>query len=296
MTALPQDNPSVKGLRATALSAYNVCLKLEELSKTKTEQERIQARVLVKKYKGRTPPSSYHPSRPSSDKDKEKMELEIKEAPKDHKEAKRQALIRDGFKCVVTGIYDRRALQIPDIKTEAKNKRHPAGTVYTECVIYISTTTVDLIAPRKKYSASVLAVLKRFGYDVDRLNGEKVHSLFNVMTMEKNIHDAFDRLELWFEATEIKDCYRVETVPEYDPDRPPTIMFTSTSVLPAPSPELLALHAACAKVAHLSGAAAYIDELDEDTDDLPVLAHDGGSYEVFEQRYPSFFRFSPPFY
>ena len=47
----------------------------------------------------------------------------------------------------------------------------------------------------------MLAVLKRFGYNVDNLNGEKVHSLFNVMTMEHNVHDNFDRLELWFEKT-----------------------------------------------------------------------------------------------
>jgi hypothetical protein len=51
------------------------------------------------------------------------------------------------------------------------------------------------------YSASVLAVLQRFGYDVENLNGPKVHSLFNVMTLEKRVHDWFDRLELWFEAT-----------------------------------------------------------------------------------------------
>ena len=47
----------------------------------------------------------------------------------------------------------------------------------------------------------MLAVLKGFGYNVDNLNGMKVHSLFNVMTMEKNVHDLFDRLELWFEKT-----------------------------------------------------------------------------------------------
>jgi hypothetical protein len=47
----------------------------------------------------------------------------------------------------------------------------------------------------------VLAVLKRFGYDVESINGEKVHSLYNVMTMERNVHDMFDRLELWFEET-----------------------------------------------------------------------------------------------
>ena len=44
-------------------------------------------------------------------------------------------------------------------------------------------------------------VLKRFGYNIDNLNGPKVHSLYNTMTMEKNMHDNFDRLEIWFEPT-----------------------------------------------------------------------------------------------
>ena len=52
-----------------------------------------------------------------------------------------------------------------------------------------------------EYSASILAVLKGFHYDIMGFNGPKVHSLVNVMTMEKNIHEAFDRLELYFEAT-----------------------------------------------------------------------------------------------
>ena len=43
--------------------------------------------------------------------------------------------------------------------------------------------------------------MQRFGYDVKKLNGPDVHSLFNVMTMEKNVHDWFDRLDMWFEST-----------------------------------------------------------------------------------------------
>ena len=50
------------------------------------------------------------------------------------------------------------------------------------------------------YSASMLAVLKRFGYDMNRFNGANVHSLTNVISMEFNVHDAFDRLMLYFEA------------------------------------------------------------------------------------------------
>ena len=51
------------------------------------------------------------------------------------------------------------------------------------------------------YSASILAILKRFCHDISTFNGQKVHSLTNVMTLEKDIHDWFDRLALYFEAT-----------------------------------------------------------------------------------------------
>jgi hypothetical protein len=47
----------------------------------------------------------------------------------------------------------------------------------------------------------VLAVLERFGYNVDKLNGNKVHSLFNVMTLERSSHEFFVRLEIWLEKT-----------------------------------------------------------------------------------------------
>ena len=51
------------------------------------------------------------------------------------------------------------------------------------------------------YSASVLAVLQLFNFDIGSFNGEKVNSLVNVMTLEKNIHEAFNRMLFYFEAT-----------------------------------------------------------------------------------------------
>ena len=79
---------------------------------------------LVRKFKGRTPAPSDHPSRPQSDVIKAEINEKIKETPRDHSEAKAQvsgvggvsvarhfyistqALIRDGYRCVVTGVYD----------------------------------------------------------------------------------------------------------------------------------------------------------------------------------------------
>jgi len=44
-----------------------------------------------------------------------------------------------------------------------------------------------------------------------------------------------------------------------------------------PDPELIALHAACARVAHMSGAAEYLDMLERDAEEMTVLASDGSS-------------------
>lgn len=49
---------------------------------------------------------------------------------------------------------------------------------------------------------------------------------------------------------------------------------------PLPDPRYLKLHAACARVAHLSGAAEYIDQILREEEVTQVLAVDGGSSEL----------------
>jgi hypothetical protein len=44
-----------------------------------------------------------------------------------------------------------------------------------------------------------------------------------------------------------------------------------------PHPDLIALHAACARVAHMSGAAEYFDRFERDVEETTVLASDGSS-------------------
>lgn len=45
--------------------------------------------------------------------------------------------------------------------------------------------------------------MERFGQvlGVDELNGAAIHRIENVMTMERGLHDLFDTLGIWFEAT-----------------------------------------------------------------------------------------------
>ena len=44
-----------------------------------------------------------------------------------------------------------------------------------------------------------------------------------------------------------------------------------------PDPDLIALHAACARVSYLSGAGEYFDMLERDAEEMTVLASDGSS-------------------
>jgi len=65
---------------------------------------------------------------------------------------------------------------------------------------------------------------------------------------------------------------------------PEYVTFTTPDPvkLPVPSPTYLAIHAACAKVAHLSGAARCIDKFYQDMEDGTTLDPNGASAEMLE--------------
>jgi hypothetical protein len=52
--------------------------------------------------------------------------------------------------------------------------------------------------------------------------------------------------------------------------------------LPVPSQAYLELHAACCRVANLSGAGEYIDTILRDMEDIQVLSQDGTSAEALQ--------------
>lgn len=140
----------------------------------------------------------------------------------------------------------------------------------------------------KQYADGVLTVLQRFGCDINKLNGPDVHNLHNVMTMSLTAHDFFDRLALWLEPQPSEP--NTYLVMKQDPDLAvhvrgggPCITLESAAVaddLDLPSPTLLELHAACCRVANLSGAADRLEELHCEMEATGVLAYDGGSAEV----------------
>ncbi|EKM77946.1 hypothetical protein AGABI1DRAFT_107734 [Agaricus bisporus var. burnettii JB137-S8] len=201
----------------------------------------------LKKYKGRTPAPSDYSSRPPYEETKKEMKDTIIEAPKNHQDAKAQALFRDDWRCVVTGTLH---LDAPEDIILASDEETTMGST-------------------------------------DSFTGKKVYSLVNAITMGKDVHDAFDRLELYFEATPVKNRYLIKTLTRRPlPLRIYDYVTFSTSnpeILPVPSAGLLALHATFCKVAKFSGSGEYIDSVYEDPEETGVLATDGTSHGFLRQ-------------
>lgn len=70
-------------------------------------------------------------------------------------------------------------------------------------------------------------------------------------------------------------------LPGYHSHLAPTVTFTTDHPeLPLPDRRYLALHAACAKVVHMSGAAHLINKILREAAETKVLSGDGSSGEL----------------
>ncbi|KAH7910681.1 hypothetical protein BJ138DRAFT_1064691 [Hygrophoropsis aurantiaca] len=242
---------------------------------------------------GPIPDPSAHISRPSFDRKMDLIKEMLVEAPQDHQATKKKAsvscraLIRDGFRCIVTGRYD---TDMGAKTEELRDEIMASGkeTVATQCAhIFSGSTDVDIAGPDTddEQAASVWAVMKGFGGRTlpDDLNGHKIHRLENVMTMSYDVHQKFGKLNVWFMETDTPNKYEL-CAPHgyYLTGYPKTVTFENHSDLdlPLPSPTYLKIHAAYARVAHHSGAAEQIDKVLGEMEDIQILSEDGTSAEV----------------
>ena len=145
-----------------------------------------------------------------------------------------QALVRDDFRCVVTGLFDRTSMRKnPVLKQLCDNlgagsatiqachilsestmqSVDPAGdsekaaTVNKVCSIGVSCSLLPPSIPlvQTEHAVIAMAVLSHFGLQnlvSDLLAEDGVHDTGNLLSLEPNIHSMFDSLELWFEGTD----------------------------------------------------------------------------------------------
>ncbi|KAJ7755330.1 hypothetical protein DFH07DRAFT_821852 [Mycena maculata] len=252
------------------------------------------------------PEPSNHPSRPSIDNLMDILMDTLEGSGKDHRSARANALIRDGYKCMLTGLYDETSCtKHPAVRELADQVEASTGLIVTAHIF--NEAVLQNIDPndnfphdaQRHHASAALSILKMFGLVdlADRLatignpaSATGVHALVNILSLNSLFHTHFDALKLFLEPIEDgeDDEYDVYIAyPRIARDGPSRIKFVSLprqkgvdpdgTKYPLPDPRLLALHAVCARVAHMSGAAEVLDEFDRDVKEMGVLAADGSS-------------------
>ncbi|KAF5356613.1 hypothetical protein D9758_008244 [Tetrapyrgos nigripes] len=337
MTALRSAHECSLDARSESFTAYTLCLDLERNAKTK--EDTVYARVLgylillapsptilsevttvIKSCRDdnstlfdlgqafvyymiapfRKSQTSHLPSSISGwDSDSNlDSELDI-QAARAHLELKRQASIRDGLRCVLSGSFDYDAQDNPSISEEDLNR---VGATVTYCVYIVpdSKYLLNELARSHSAHASISAIFQAFGYNRKRNSfPHSYHSLQNMMMMNSNARYYFDSLYVWLEQCETEsDTYILKTFrPKgrlcgvYEDGTTVTFTTPDPNKLPTPSSQLIALHAFIAKLAYMSGATRLVEELELEVEGLGALVHgigdgnggDGDNYSFSAQ-------------
>ena len=193
------------------------------------------------------------------------------------------------------------------------------GTPYkVGCRRFTSPLLPPLSMTQSNYASTAMAILHCFGLEdlaEQFLSENGVHVPSNMLSLSLQAHSFFDTLAIFFEQKQIEGVryitYRsfrnsclthpqrhwyyvrgakarhqrwimVQASRHLNFDGHGLyVEFTGEEGV-VPDPRLLGLHAACARVAHLSGAAEAFDELQRDAEDTKVLAFDGSSAPLLD--------------
>ncbi|KAF8121344.1 hypothetical protein EV363DRAFT_1302273 [Boletus edulis] len=159
------------------------------------------------------PPPSPQPSSPSFDGLEDLMEDSVEAAGEDYGTLRKKVLARDGYQCMVTGLFDANSLR--------------------------SMLSPSLYLPIFQTHHAADYILESFGFsnlaETFKQPGG-IHQACNMLSMQHDLQYKFDALRLWFESTDQK--------------------------IPPPNSALLTLHAICARVVYMSGAAGLFDQLE----------------------------------
>ncbi|KAJ7144309.1 hypothetical protein C8R44DRAFT_865256 [Mycena epipterygia] len=198
---------------------------------------------------------------------------------------RKKLLHRDQYRCVLTGRIDRASLdkaeETPELFFDLAPLVAPqAPPSLTDGIGGLS----QAVRAKLDWASSASAILGRFsGIDIKRLlGGTDLHSAINSFMASNEAHALFDRLH--FCLIPSKDAQDQIVSNTYDVlylyrrrngNIRQRVTFTERvlngKTTPPPSSVLLGLHAACARIAHMSGAAAILDDFDRDNPPTAVL-------------------------
>nr|VWO99686.1 Lactoylglutathione lyase (EC (Glyoxalase I) [Ganoderma boninense] len=202
-----------------------------------------------------------------------------------------QGLVRDDCRCILTGRLDYKYGTVrPD--DDSRTTRTVCCHIFPES---LSNIAFGGTGAEERQVASVWTILERFGYtDVcaqlepraGATEGADFHRMENILTLDMVIHHWFDDLMVWLEEVPgERDCYYIRLaapLTHCNAGIPEKVQFVAHSDHPLPSPRLLQIHAACCRIAQLSGAAKHLDEILDEAEEIKVLDPGGSSARALE--------------
>ena len=133
------------------------------------------------------------------------------------------------------------------------------------------------------------------------IHGKQINHLSNIITLNGDHHSTFHSLYWWMElvSSGVRIAWLLASCHSFlspqDPHHyvirhvspivglPDEVRFSSTNpLLELPDPKFIAIHAACCRAAHLSGAAEDLDHYYRAIETTRVLANNGSSIKLLE--------------
>ncbi|KAH9919692.1 uncharacterized protein B0H18DRAFT_1026718 [Fomitopsis serialis] len=208
-------------------------------------------------------------------------------------------LYRDNHSCVFTGAVDLDSARSDNtliidlgVRTDTTRVAHIISQSLSENI----AGTTPAVCAKFEWAKTAGAIIERFGgfSSRDILSDNVLNSPLNAFTAATAPHEEYDKLDLWLTAVDdgqggiIPDTYDVQY---YWGERlrssvgiKQRITFKTATVgnttIPPPHPRLITLHAACAMIAHMSGAAEHLKECFRDTDMISVMTEPNAAYEL----------------
>ncbi|KAI1791663.1 hypothetical protein LXA43DRAFT_389198 [Ganoderma leucocontextum] len=197
--------------------------------------------------------------------------------PRNTSEAQEFGFARDNYRCMLSHVGDWFAMMpggIIDPKREPPRGPGRAYALPVECChIFPEALEVEggpsdrRVNIAKNHAGAFWAILARFGYEGihDELRGPNIHRLENVVTLSGGVHALFRGLDVWLEEEDGQaNCYSVGVsfpliYEHFEPQIPERIQFVASDNFPLPNPTYLHIHAACSRIATLSGALKHLN-------------------------------------
>ncbi|KAJ7667525.1 hypothetical protein DFH06DRAFT_1380620 [Mycena polygramma] len=216
-------------------------------------------------------------------------------AGKTPKQLKDEVMHREWRRCALSGTADLASIDAdpihPDVDDIPDSLRSRAEPLQVAHIISQSLTNgitgmTEKATLKLDWASSAAAILDRFaGLEIKALLGDlDLHNPLNALLMSHVPHYLFD--SLWISLEGAHDAQGNMLANEYDVIsykryRHYTLLDRTTFAnrvldgvqsVPPPSPVLLGLHAACVRIAHMSGAAEVLKIYDREVEPLSVLS------------------------